>query len=39
MMPPNYLRIMPGWNYTVRLPAEGEILDGRWTFTEAAPAP
>ena len=34
----NYLRIMPGWNYTVRLyrprPA---ILDGKWTFPEPTP--
>jgi hypothetical protein len=34
----NYLRIMPGWNYTVRLyrprPA---IIDGKWTFPEPTP--
>ena len=32
----NYLRIMPGWNYTVRLyrPRQ-EILDGTWTFPTA----
>ena len=36
--PPNYLRILPDWNYTVRLYGRGtEILDGGWTFTEAAP--
>ena len=35
---PNYLRIMPGWNYTVRLyRPRAEILDGKWTFPEAAP--
>ena len=36
---PNYLRIMPGWNYTVRLyrPRQ-EVLDGKWTFPEAKPA-
>ena len=35
---PNYLRIMPGWNYMVRLyrPRQ-EILDGTWTFSEAQP--
>lgn len=33
---PNYLHIMPGWNYTARLYRPGaEILDGSWTF----PAP
>jgi hypothetical protein len=35
----NFLPIMPGWNYTVRLylprPA---ILDGSWTFPKAMPA-
>jgi hypothetical protein len=36
---PNYLRIMPGWNYTVRLYLpRPEILDGRWTFPTARPA-
>jgi hypothetical protein len=31
----NYLRIMPGWNYTVRLYRPSpEILDGKWTFPE-----
>jgi hypothetical protein len=35
----NYLRIMPGWNYIVRLyRPRAEILDGRWTFPEAQPA-
>ena len=30
---PNYLRIMPGWNYTVRLyRPRPEVLDGKWTF-------
>ncbi len=30
---PNYLRIMPGWNYTVRLyRPRPELLDGSWTF-------
>ncbi|RQO57185.1 hypothetical protein DBR47_15205 [Paucibacter sp. KBW04] len=29
----NYLRIMPGWNYTVRMyRPRAEILDGRWVF-------
>ena len=33
----NYLRIMPGWNYIVRLyRPRGEILDGRWKFPELA---
>jgi hypothetical protein len=32
----NYLRIMPGWNYTARLyRPRPEILDGTWTFPEA----
>jgi hypothetical protein len=33
---PNYLPIVPGWNYLVRLyrPRQ-EILDGDWTFPEA----
>jgi hypothetical protein len=31
---------MPGWNYIVRLyRPQAEILDGRWTFPEAQPAP
>lgn len=35
---PNYLRIMPGWNYTVRLyRPRAEVLDGKWTFPEAKP--
>lgn len=30
---PNYLPIMPGWNYMVRLyRPEPELLDGRWSF-------
>lgn len=30
---PNYLRIMPGWNYIVRLyRPRAEILDGTWSF-------
>lgn len=34
----NYLAIMPGWNYTVRLyrPRQ-EILDGSWKFPETEP--
>jgi hypothetical protein len=29
----NYLRIMPGWNYTVRLyRPRAEILEGKWSF-------
>ena len=32
----NYLSIMPGWNYTVRLyRSRPEVLDGSWTFPEA----
>jgi hypothetical protein len=35
---PNYLRIMPGWNYTVRLyRPRAEILDGSWRFPDAEP--
>jgi hypothetical protein len=35
---PNYLRIMPGWNYTVRLyRPKAQILEGKWTFPEAVP--
>ncbi len=35
----NFLSIMPGWNYTIRLyRAREEVLDGTWTFPEAAPA-
>ena len=35
---PNYLPIMPGWNYTVRMyrPRQ-ELLDGAWNFPEAQP--
>jgi hypothetical protein len=34
----NYLRIMPGWNYMVRLyRPRKEILDGTWKFPEAEP--
>lgn len=34
----NYLRIMPGWNYIVRLyRPRPEVVDGRWTFPEAQP--
>jgi hypothetical protein len=30
---------MPGWNYTVRLyRPKAEILEGKWTFPEAAQA-
>ena len=36
---PNYLRIMPGWNYIVRLYKPGEpILDGSFSFPKAVPA-
>ena len=36
---PNHLRIMPGWNYTVRLyQPRAEILDGKWTFPEPTAA-
>jgi hypothetical protein len=36
----NYLRIMPGWNYIVRLyRPRAEILDGIWTFPEPTPVP
>lgn len=35
----NYLRIMPGWNYTVRLyRPRAEILNGTWKFPAAVPA-
>lgn len=35
----NYLRIMPGWNYTVRLyRPRPEMLNGQWTFPAAVPA-
>lgn len=34
----NYLRIMPGWNYLVRLyRPRPEILNGIWTFPKAVP--
>lgn len=36
---PNYLRIMPGWNYIVRMyRPRASVIDGKWTFPEAAPA-
>jgi len=36
---PNYLYIMEGWNYTVRLyRPRKEILDGSWIFPQAKPA-
>ena len=35
---PNCLRIMEGWNYTVRLyQPRPEVLDGSWTFPSAEP--
>ena len=35
----NFLPIVPGWNYIVRMYKPGpEILDGRWTFPTAKPA-
>ena len=35
----NYLRIMPGWNYTVRLyRPRAEILNGSWKFPSPTPA-
>jgi hypothetical protein len=35
---PNYLSIMPGWNYLVRLyRPRPEILDGNWTFPAIEP--
>lgn len=35
----NYLRIMPGWSYIVRLyRPRAEILDGRWEFPALQPA-
>lgn len=35
----NYLRIMPGWNYIVRLyRPRPEIVDGTWTFPKPVPA-
>jgi hypothetical protein len=36
----NYLRIMPGWTYIVRLyRPRAEVLDGRWSFPQPQPAP
>ena len=35
----NYLRIMPGWNYTVRMyRPRSEVLSGKWAFPEAVEA-
>ena len=35
---PNYLRIMPGWNYTVRIyQPRQEVIEGKWKFPSAAP--
>jgi hypothetical protein len=35
----NYLPIVPGWNYIVRMYQPGpEILKGTWTFPAAKPA-
>jgi hypothetical protein len=35
---PNYLPIVPGWNYTVRMyRPRKELLDGAWKFPEAQP--
>ncbi len=35
---PNYLPIMPGWNYAVRMyRPRKEILDGTWKFPDAQP--
>jgi hypothetical protein len=35
---PNYLRIMPGWNYMVRLyRPRADAVAGKWTFPEAVP--
>ena len=34
----DHLRIMPGWNYIVRLyRSRPEIVDGTWTFPEPMP--
>jgi hypothetical protein len=34
----NYLRIMPGWSYVVRLyRPRPEVVSGKWTFPEPAP--
>ena len=36
----NFLPIMEGWNYTVRLyRPRKELLDGRWTFPSIEPVP
>ncbi|MBL9125221.1 MAG: DUF1254 domain-containing protein [Planctomycetaceae bacterium] len=36
---PNYIPIMPGWNYVVRLyRPRPELLNGTWRFPEAVPA-
>lgn len=36
---PNHLRIMPGWNYTVRLyRPRSEVLSGKWVFPEPVEA-
>ena len=36
---PNYLHIMEGWQYLVRLyQPKQEVLDGNWTFPEPTPA-
>jgi hypothetical protein len=35
---PNYLAIMPGWNYIVRLyQPRAEVIDGRWNFPNPVP--
>jgi hypothetical protein len=37
---PNFLHIMPGWNYVVRMyRPRPEILNGDWAFPEATPVP
>jgi hypothetical protein len=37
---PNRLRIMPGWNYTVRLyQPRPQAIEGKWTFPAATPVP
>ena len=37
-MADNFLPIVPGWNYLVRMYKPGpEILDGSWTFPEPKP--
>lgn len=36
---PNYLRIMPGWNYIVRMyRPRPEVVSGAWKFPQAVPA-